>query len=345
MRARLLIPLGVVVAVALFCAGVVVYDAFRADRIAAGVTINGVDVGGLDAAAARVKLRRTVLEPLEQPMVVTHGSREFTLTAEKARLSLDVEGSVRKALAASRRGDPFSRTWRTLNDGTVEHEVEARVSHSRQAVRRLVRRVSRKLDRAPVDADITINASGIAIKASEEGRAVDAERLERTLHRRLVDYDGRRRIKARVSVVEPEVTRNDLAELYPAVLIVDRDDFTLTLYKNLERAKRYEIAVGKVGMDTPAGLYKIQNKAENPDWYVPDEEWAGDLAGEVVSGDDPANPIKARWMGVYDGVGVHGTDAEDSIGSAASHGCIRMRIPEVKELYDQVPVNSPIYIS
>ena len=50
-------------------------------------------------------------------------------------------------------------------------------------------------------------------------------------------------------------------------------------------------------------------------------------------------------MGIYAGAGIHGTDAAGSIGTAASHGCIRMRIPEVIELYDQVPVGAPIYIA
>jgi lipoprotein-anchoring transpeptidase ErfK/SrfK len=65
----------------------------------------------------------------------------------------------------------------------------------------------------------------------------------------------------------------------------------------------------------------------------------------VISGDDPSNPIKARWMGIYDGVGVHGTSDDASIGSRASHGCIRMHVPDVEELYDQVPVGAPIYIA
>jgi len=129
------------------------------------------------------------------------------------------------------------------------------------------------------------------------------------------------------------------------VLVVNRSSFKLQLYRNLRPAKTYEIAVGKVGMDTPAGLYQVQNKAIEPAWSVPDKKWAGKLAGKVIPGGRADNPLKARWMGIYDGAGIHGTDAEGSIGSAASHGCIRMRIPEVKELYDQVPVNAPVYIA
>jgi lipoprotein-anchoring transpeptidase ErfK/SrfK len=105
------------------------------------------------------------------------------------------------------------------------------------------------------------------------------------------------------------------------------------------------VAIGQVGFDTPAGLYHIQNKAVNPAWSVPNSGWAGDLAGTVVPGGVPENPLKARWLGIFDGAGIHGTDAVGSIGTAASHGCVRMLIPDVIELYDQVPVGAPIYIA
>ena len=77
---------------------------------------------------------------------------------------------------------------------------------------------------------------------------------------------------------------------------------------------------------------------------MPNSDLAGDLAGTVVP-PGPSNPIKARWMGIYDGAGIHGTDVTGSIGTAASHGCIRMLIPDVIELYDQVPVGAPVYIA
>jgi lipoprotein-anchoring transpeptidase ErfK/SrfK len=83
----------------------------------------------------------------------------------------------------------------------------------------------------------------------------------------------------------------------------------------------------------------------NPAWNVPNSAWAGSLAGTTVPGGAPDNPLKARWMGIFDGAGIHGTDAIGSIGTAASHGCIRMRIPDVIDLYDQVPVGAPVFIA
>jgi lipoprotein-anchoring transpeptidase ErfK/SrfK len=147
-----------------------------------------------------------------------------------------------------------------------------------------------------------------------------------------------------VKVVQPQVTTAELGEKYPKVVTVDRANFRLRLFKNLRLAKTYKIAVGQIGLETPAGLYHVQTKAVNPAWHVPNSDWAGDLAGKVIPGGVPENPLKSRWLGIYDGAGIHGTDAISSLGTAASHGCIRMAIPDVEELYEEVPVQAPVYI-
>ena len=127
---------------------------------------------------------------------------------------------------------------------------------------------------------------------------------------------------------------------------MDRANFQLTLYKGLKLQKTYRIAVGAVGLETPAGLYHIQNKAVDPAWTMPNSDWVAPAdRGRVVPGGTAENPLKARWLGIFNGAGIHGTDADASIGSAASHGCVRMRIPDVIELYDQVAVGAPIYIA
>jgi lipoprotein-anchoring transpeptidase ErfK/SrfK len=148
-----------------------------------------------------------------------------------------------------------------------------------------------------------------------------------------------------VRVKKPKVTRAQLAAKYPTLIVVERSAFQLTLYKHLRRVHSYAIAVGQIGLETPAGLYHIANKQVNPAWSVPNSSWAGSLAGTVVPGGTPQNPLKARWLGIFDGAGIHGTDQLYSLGTAASHGCIRMAIPDVISLYDQVPVGAPIYIA
>ena len=75
---------------------------------------------------------------------------------------------------------------------------------------------------------------------------------------------------------------------------------------------------------------------KNPTWTVPNSEWAGDLAGKVIPGGDPKNPLIARWIGFNGSVGFHGTKSIDSLGRSASHGCVRMAPEDVKDLYERV---------
>jgi lipoprotein-anchoring transpeptidase ErfK/SrfK len=346
MRTRLIVLVTVLVLLGLGgVAGVYFYDQSKKDLIAQGVKVNGVPIGGLTSAAAERKLSSTLLEPLDRPVKVHYKDRTFTLTQKAAAIGIDIRGSVAKAMKRSQEGDMFSRTWRNLRDESLNTELAAEVSYNQPAIEKLVKRVRKSINREPVDAKVDLSEGSVEPTTSKTGVRVKYNTLAKDVERTLLDPGNTKPVKVHTTVVEPKVSTKDLAKKYPAILIIDRAAFKLTLYKNLKRAKTYGIAVGQVGLETPAGLYNIQNKAVDPAWHVPNSDWAGDLAGQVIAGDDPSNPIKARWMGIYDGAGIHGTDAEGSIGTAASHGCIRMRIPEVKELYDQVPVGAPVYIS
>ena len=76
---------------------------------------------------------------------------------------------------------------------------------------------------------------------------------------------------------------------------------------------------------------------------MPNSSWAGSLAGQIIP-PGPQDPLKARWIGITDGSGIHGTEDIGSLGSAASHGCIRMSIPDVIVLYNQTPYGSKIFV-
>ena len=128
------------------------------------------------------------------------------------------------------------------------------------------------------------------------------------------------------------------------VITIKQSTFTLRLFKHLKVVRTYKVAVGQPGYPTPNGRFAIQNKQINPVWSVPNSPWAGELAGSTVSGGSAANPLKARWMGIANGVGIHGTGQDYSIGTRASHGCIRMHVSDVKLLYRRVPVGTPVLI-
>jgi lipoprotein-anchoring transpeptidase ErfK/SrfK len=319
------------------------YDSARKDRIAEGVTVAGTDVGGMSAAQAQRVLVRDLKEPLEQPIAVVYKGKRFNLSAEDAGVTADIGGMVDEAIAKSREGNIISRVARDLTGGEETAQVSPRVSYSEQAVAKLVRRVKRKLDRPARDAEV--NFPSLEEVKEQPGIRVKAKALKLRIQQALTVPGVDRRVRATVATIQPKVTQAELAEKYPVLLVADRSAFQLRLYKNLRLQKQYTVAVGALGFDTPAGMYHIQNKAVDPAWSVPNSGWAGDLAGTVVPGGVPENPLKERWLGIYDGAGIHGTDQTYSLGTAASHGCIRMAIPDVIELYDQVPVGAPIYIA
>jgi lipoprotein-anchoring transpeptidase ErfK/SrfK len=317
------------------------YDSSRDDVIAKGVTVAGVDVGGMQVAEARRTIARELRAPLERPIAVVHAGRHFSLSARDAGVRADVTGMVDEALAKSREGNIVSRVTRDLTGGEENAQVPARVTYDEQAIDGLVRRVGRQLNRPARDAEVDF-PSLEKIK-ERKGLRVKAAVLRQRLAQALTVPGVERRVKAPVRITRPKVTQAQLADKYPVLLIADRTNFQLRLYKQLQLVKEYTVAVGAIGFDTPAGLYHIQNKQVDPTWNVPNSAWAGDLAGKSIPA-GPDNPLKARWMGIFDGAGIHGTDETYSLGHAASHGCLRMAIPDVIELYDQVPVGAPIYI-
>ena len=321
-----------------------VYDSGRDDLIAKGVSVGGVNLGGLRADAARARLRAQLLDPLDRTLTVAVGERRFHLGAREARIKADIGGMVQAALDRSRSGWIGSRSWRDLTGGRENADLPAEVSYSDPAVRRLVDRVRVSVTRPAVDALVSFNKRGPKIRPGADGIALDAAGLRRRIEATIL-RPGVSTITTTAQVVHPKVTTQSLAGRYPYVIVVNRKDFRLKLFHDLHLKKTYKIAVGRVGLETPAGLYHIENKAENPAWHVPKSAWAGKLAGKVIPAGDPGNPIKARWMGIFDGAGIHGTDALSSLGTAASHGCVRMAIPDVIELYDEVPLGAPVYIA
>jgi lipoprotein-anchoring transpeptidase ErfK/SrfK len=321
------------------------YDRARADEIAPGVAVAGVPLGGLSTEQARARLQRQILDPLQRPIVIHHATKTWTLGPREARLRADLDAMVDEAMARSRTGDIFSRSWRSLTGRKLNDDLQPTVQYSDRAVIRLIDRVRGSVERPAKDAQVKIDGDGVKTVPGVEGLAIQASTLHREIGDAITSTSASRTFVARTHHTKPKVTTEDLERKYTTVIVVNRDQFRLRLFKNLKLTQSFGIAVGQVGLETPAGQYTIANKAINPAWHVPNSPWAGELAGKVIPGDDPTNPIKARWLGIYDGVGIHGTADDASIGHNASHGCIRMHIPDVEALYDEVPVGSPVYIA
>lgn len=325
-------------------AAVLAYDSGQHDKIAKGIRIGGLDVGGLSAAEARARLRTVFQSRLQRTIVLRRGAQRFVLTPEQAQVKLDFGAAVDQALQRSRDDNLLVRVTRSLTGGSMHASFEPQVHFSSRAVARFTARISRAIDRPGRSASISFGTASLGAVPAQRGLSVRTDELRARLEAALRNGSGPSSFRVPVTSTTPSVSTQRLAVRYPTVITVDRGAFTLRLFKNLRLVKSYRIAVGMAGLDTPAGLYHVQDKQVNPSWHVPNSAWAGSLAGQTIP-PGPADPIKARWMGIFNGAGIHGTDVLSSLGSAASHGCIRMAIPDVIELYSQTPLGTPVYIT
>jgi len=317
-------------------------DRANSDKIANGIRVGGVDVGGMSADQAKSKLHSRLVKPLDKPVTVTYNGTRYVLSPDKLQLRADINGMVDAALRASRSGGFPTRVWRYTTGGEVDREIAPHISYSAQAVDEFVNTVANDVNQPAQDATISPTPSSLNPVPGQDGVQVLTDKLRNEV-RGAIESVHNRTVKTPTQPLKPDVTTDQLAQKYPVYLTVDRGNFQLRLWKDLKVVNTYTIAVGQQGLETPAGTYTIDDKQVNPSWHVPDSAWAGDLAGQVIP-PGPEDPLKARWMGFYNGAGIHGTDDIASLGTAASHGCIRMSIPDVIALYDQVPLGTPIYV-
>ena len=324
-------------------AGAYAYDSTQKDKIADGVVIAGVDVGGLDEGQAAALVRHELLRPLRHSLRVQFKGESWELPGGRLKVRAEIDAAVEEAVDDSQDGGLPGRLVRYVTGDEVEETISPRVEYSKSAINRFVRHVAAEINQEARNASVEPTGESLQVVAGEPGRKLRDNRLTRELNAAVLNAAAPRAIVARVHSTKPEVTTKQVASEYPSYLTLDRSTFTLRLWKNLKLAKTYTVAVGQEGLETPEGLYEIQEKEENPTWHVPDSAWAGSLAGAVIP-PGPSNPIKARWMGIFEGAGIHGTEETSSLGTAASHGCVRMAIPDVEELYDEVEVGTPIYI-
>jgi lipoprotein-anchoring transpeptidase ErfK/SrfK len=349
LRSRSFIAVAALVAALLVLgAATLLYDHRRQDTIAQGVTVGGVDIGGLSHDEATAKLRKQILEPLSAPIVVDHGKQRWRLTAREARVTTNLDATVDDALARSREGNVLQRSFRGITGKKLDEHLQPEVTFSDAAVIRLLDRVRHSVDRPAMNATLKFALSGPQTTPSHEGLAVDASALHKKIKAAIVSPTAPHRMSAETHHVSPKVSEDDLARQNATTLVVNREAFKLTVYKDLKEVKSYSVAIGAIGRDTPAGLYHIQNKAVDPAWTEPNSDWVAPAdRGKVVPGGSPENPLKSRWLGIFNGAGIHGVDPSEygSIGHAASHGCVRMRIEDVEDLYPRVPVGAPIFIA
>jgi lipoprotein-anchoring transpeptidase ErfK/SrfK len=286
--------------------------------IPAGVSVSGVRVGNLSAEPARTRIEAAFNRRLT---VAFHGT-STSVSPAALGAKLNVDAAVSSALAA-----------------TPSSQIGLPVRYSSVRVAKLVDSLARRYDRPALDATVIgATSAGPIFTPARTGIAVKAPAM-RAAVARLIRTGDRRPLVLLTRPVHPKRTPGT----FGAVIVVTRGANTLRLYEGRKLVRTFPVATGQAIYPTPAGVWSIANKQRDPWWYPPTyDEWAKGLK-PVPPG--PGNPLGTRWMGLTaPGVGIHGTDADTSIGYSASHGCVRMHVPDAEWLFEHVSVGTAVVI-
>lgn len=300
-----------------------------------------IDIGGMSADELRACITTSVEFPLMQPLNVRYGKLKFAPLNVRASkiVTIHVDAMVREAFNPLAESTLASRVMQSVSGATQSVDVKPQYAVDEAKVRRWVAGVAKKIDKKPVDAVLTVKNNRVYIKRSSTGASVDQKITTARMLAAIKSRKAPKMVDVRVRTLSPAVKESSFGK----TIVVDRSQRRLYLYEGVKLKKEYRVAVGTPGFPTPLGEFKITLKRYLPTWSNPGSAWAADMPASIPPG--PGNPLGTRAMNLNaPGIRIHGTNKVNSIGTAASHGCVRMLRSDVEALYEMVEVGTPVYI-
>ncbi len=295
-----------------------------ANQIAVGVSIAGIPVGGQPAADARQNVIDNHVAPRRAPLLVTFRGRNLKVEPVKAGYAADVDYAVKVALIYGRQ--------RPVPAEGVDVPLKERVNVKK--LRAILALRAKSNDLPAQDAAVSLKGVTPVYRKPRIGLAIDVPKATTQVATAILARDKTSYALASRRVVPSKTSVG-------AIVVIDRGNFRLTWYKGKKKLS-FPIAVGQPAYPTPSGNFSVIQKQMNPTWFPPSSPWAEGL-GPVPPGVN--NPLGTRWIGTSaPAIGMHGTPMSGSIGTRASHGCIRMYISDVEKLYPLVDIGTPVYI-
>jgi len=315
-----------------------------------GVSVAGIPVGGLTPSSALPLVEEDVDHRLSTVLVVYHGEEQWTVpiadvvrvlateslaAAERVRLEQSAETVLRHDLL----GEPIERD--VIHDYTIDGDALAQI----------VEGIGEVLDTLPQEPDMYVENGSLTIIPARAGLTVDRYATEQLIRsaagtvmqspaRSERDVSFETEIEVVANTVAPENGDDALSD---TVILVNLTGKRLTLYRGGEQYRSWPVATGTPGHPTPAGEFTITQKRYMPTWGNPGSAWAADMPASIPPG--PSNPLGVRALNLnIPGIRIHGTSNIASLGTAASHGCVRMSNSSVVELYNLVEVGTPVYM-
>jgi lipoprotein-anchoring transpeptidase ErfK/SrfK len=307
-----------------------------------GVTVAGTDLSGLSAADAQTAIEQAVADPLARPVTVYADGRTFQFDPKDA-VTVDIQAMIDEALAPRRQASYVDRLAHAVSGAPMTTEVEPVYAVDDAVVATWLGSVKAQIDKPAVNASITVAGSKVKLRKSEEGRTLDLAEATKVIDGAFAADQalaaGDRSVTLPVETTKPKINEKKLGK----TIVVDLSERRIRLYNGVKQEVTYRCAIGSPAFPTPQGKFKIVAKRYRPTWINPGSGWAASMPRSIPPG--PGNPLGTRAMNLSaSGIRFHGTSKVWSIGTAASHGCMRMRMPDIEDFYDRVKIGTPVYI-
>jgi len=310
-----------------------------------GVSLAGVDLSGMTESEARSAIEQAVSAPTLRPLTVTGNSGGWKLDPSDY-VHVDVEAMLDEAYAPRRNATLIKRLASEVTGDPIPAEVEPRVSVDTSAVAQWVAATAEQIDRKPRNAKREVDGYKLEIAPSAKGVRVSQKKATAKIVAALsadsaISSDGQRVVKLPTKTLKPKVDESD----FDQGIVVSLNKCRVYYYEGEKLVRSYRCAPGQARFPTPTGDFKVVRKLANAPWINPGSDWAKSMPRSIPAG--PSNPMGVRKIGInVPGIFFHGIPASEysSIGTHASHGCMRMMPSDVLDLYGRVKVGTEVFI-
>ena len=332
----LVVAFALFMAAGAFAGGTVSYADSLEGRLLPGTTIAGLDVGSATHAEALKIVRGALADELNRTITVRWKGETWQAKARDLGARNNARAIIRR-VARSQTGLTW-QDWANLRwfGERADAAADVKVKYDRAAARRWVRAIAADVNAKPVDSTLEVVGADVVISESAVGYEARERRAVASVMQRLRGKN--KPVDLAVKTRKPDVQESEFEQ----VLLLDQSDYRLTLHVDGEPTKSWTVAIGMDEYPTPLGHYSVTLKRYMPTWVNPDPQgWGKDMPASIPPG--LSNPLGVRALNWdVSGIRFHGTQAVDTLGTGASHGCVRLSNADIVELYDLVDVGAVI---
>lgn len=323
-------------------------DKAHAGIVPDGVTLSGREsLGSMDKEAVTAAITSKADELLKTPLVVSFDSSRTQEAELSTFVSIHTDKMVAEAMDVRSNATLEERLRLDVLKTSINHDIGIDYTIDEKGVADYVTKLAKRYNRKKVSATITQKNGKIVITKSGNGFEVDTEATKAGIIAAITSAFEQSAFPASLSAAvagentTPKTTADSLSDT-PAI-VVTLSKRQVALYNGEKSIKTYSCAIGQPGHETPVGNWKIVQKRKNPIWRNPGSEWSKDMPATI--GPSASSPLGLRALNLnVSGIRLHGTVSINSIGTAASHGCMRMRNSDIIDLFDRVDVGTKVFI-